>query len=60
MTISDYFGDWSRVIDLQEADRVMKRLLASSVIICPQIEDLFKCFRLCKLNNVRVIIIGQD
>ena len=60
MTIQDYFGDWSKVIDLQEADRIIKKLSASNHIICPQLKDIFKCFRLCSLNNLRVVIIGQD
>jgi uracil-DNA glycosylase len=60
MTIQEYFGDWSKVIDLQEADRIIKKLSASNHIICPQLKDIFKCFRLCSLNNLRVVIIGQD
>ena len=60
MTIEDYFGDWSKVVDLQEADRIMRKLSASNHIICPQLKDIFKCFRLCSLNNLRVVIIGQD
>lgn len=60
MTIQEYFGDWSNVIDLKEADRIIKKLSASNYMICPQLKDIFKCFRLCSLNNVRVIIIGQD
>jgi uracil-DNA glycosylase len=60
MTIQEYFGDWSKVIDLQEADRIIKKLSASNHIICPQLKDIFKCFRLCSLSNLRVVIIGQD
>lgn len=60
MTIQEYFGDWSKVVDLQEADRIIKKLSASNHIICPQIKDIFKCFRLCPLNSLRVVIIGQD
>lgn len=60
MTIQEYFGDWSKVVDLQEADRIIKKLSASNHIICPQLKDIFKCFRLCSLNNLRVVIIGQD
>lgn len=60
MTIQEYFGDWSKVVDLQEADRIIKKLSASNHIICPQLKDIFKCFRLCSLNNLRVVLIGQD
>jgi uracil-DNA glycosylase len=48
------------VIDLQEADRIIKKLSASNHIICPQLKDIFKCFRLCSLSNLRVVLIGQD
>ena len=58
MGIDEYFGDWSRVIDLNEADRLMKRL--SSQRICPLPKDIFRAFRLCSPKDVRCIIIGMD
>lgn len=60
MTKEEYFGDWSAVVDLHEADRILKRLSASNHIICPQIKDIFKSFHLCPLHSLRVCIIGQD
>ena len=60
MTIKEYFGDWSRVVDLQEADRILRKLSASHYTICPQLKDIFKAFTLCSLNNLRVVLIGQD
>ena len=60
MTIQEYFGDWSKVVDLHEADRIIKKLSASNHIICPQLKDIFKAFNLCPLNNLRAILIGQD
>ena len=60
MTIEEYFGDWSKVIDLTEADRIIKKLLASNVSICPQVKDIFKAFRLCPLSNLRTVIMAQD
>jgi uracil-DNA glycosylase len=60
MTIEEYFGDWSRVIDLFEANNIMLRLKALKQPICPKLVDVFKCFRLCKLHDLRVVIIGQD
>ena len=60
MTKEEYFGDWSNVIDLQEADRILRKLSASNDSICPAIQDIFKSFRLCSLHNLRVIIISQD
>ncbi len=60
MTIEEYFGDWSEIIDLKEADRILKRLSASSVKICPQVKNVFRAFRLCPVSKLRVVIMGQD
>ena len=60
MTIREYFGDWETVVDLQEADRILRKLSASKKKICPLIRDIFKAFRLCSLKTLRVVIIGQD
>ena len=60
MTIEEYFGDWSRVIDLYEANDIMKKLSSFNNTICPRLNDIFKAFRLCSLSSLRVCIIGQD
>ena len=60
MTIQKYFGDWSKVIDLQEADRIIRKLSASNHTICPKLKDIFKAFTLCSLNALRVILLSQD
>ena len=60
MTIQEYFGDWSKVIDLEEADKIMKRLLSSKKMICPLPKDVFKAFILCPLHNLKAVVIGQD
>ena len=60
MTIQEYFGDWSKVVDLTEADRIIRKLSASNHTVCPQIKDIFKAFRLCPINSLRVVVMGQD
>lgn len=60
MTIEEFFGEWSKVVDLKETDRIIKRLSASNVTICPQIKDIFKAFKLCSLNDLRVLILAFD
>ena len=60
MTIQEYFGDWCKVIDTTEADRLVKKLLDSKQAICPEIKDIFKAFTLCSLHDLKVVIIGQD
>ncbi len=60
MTIQEYFGEWSKVLDLTEADRIIRKLSASNISICPQLKNIFKAFKLCSLNNLRVVILSQD
>lgn len=60
MTIQEYFGDWYKVINLTDANALLKRLVASRQTICPNIKDIFKAFALCPLHSLRVVIIGQD
>ena len=60
MTIQEYFGDWSKVVDLEEANRVIKKLSSSNQIICPQLKNMFKAFNLCPFKELRVVILGQD
>ena len=60
MTIEEYFGDWSGIVDLKEADRIMKRLSASNSVICPRLKDVFKAFKLCSFHNLRCVIVGMD
>ena len=60
MTAEEYFGDWTNMLDIQEADRILRKLSASKSIICPKIKDIFKAFHLCPLHNLRIVILGQD
>jgi uracil-DNA glycosylase len=60
MSIEEYFGEWSKVLDLAEADRIIRKLSASNHVICPQLKDIFRAFTLCPLNSLRAVLIGQD
>lgn len=64
MTIDEYFGDWKRVIDLREADSLLKELISMKrdkhILLCPSPKNTFKCFNLCSLSGLRVVIVGQD
>lgn len=60
MTIQEYFGDWCKVIDTKEADRIIRKLMTSRQVVCPQTKDIFRAFTLCKLHDLKVVIIGQD
>lgn len=60
MTIEDYFGEWRKVFDINEADRIVRRLAGLKQKICPQIKDIFKAFTLCSLSDLKVVVLGQD
>lgn len=60
MSIKEYFGDWADIIDLKEADKIMRKLAVSKEHICPELNNVFKAFRLCSYANVRLILMGQD
>lgn len=60
MTIQQYFGDWSKIVNLTDANAILKRLITSRQIICPSIKDIFKSFTLCPLHSLRVVIIAHD
>ena len=60
MTIQEYFGDWSKVIDLKEANSILNKLAISNQLLCPQLKNVFKAFHLCSLKNLRVLVLGQD
>lgn len=58
MTAKEYFGDWCKVVDVNEAERVVEILKKQP--ICPRLKDLFKAFKLCPFKSLRVVIIGKD
>ncbi len=60
MTVQEYFGDWCKVIDTVEADSIVRKLVGQKQQVCPQIKDIFKAFTLCKLSDLKVVVIGQD
>lgn len=60
MTVQEYFADWCRVIDVCEADRILRRMSSSRQVVCPKVKDIFKAFALCPLRSLRVVVLGQD
>lgn len=60
MTIEEYFGDWSDILDLQKVQGIMQRLVTSKAPICPFLKDVFKAFRLCPFSKLKVILLAQD
>lgn len=62
MTLEEYFGDWLKVINRVELNKVLTLLNRMYKVkpICPTQEDVFKAFTLCKYCDCKVIFIGQD
>lgn len=62
MTIEEYFGGWTKVIDKTELNHVLsvlsKEYLSKSV--CPNRTDVFKAFKLCPFEDLKVVFLGQD
>lgn len=60
MPIEEYFGEWSRFIDLKETDRIVRSLSSKHKVICPRMQDIFKAFKQCSPSNLRVVLLAQD
>lgn len=62
MKIDDYFGRWMRVIDRNQLIPILNRLNAEykRAPICPSQENVFKAFKLCPYDKLKVVMLGQD
>lgn len=61
MTIDEYFGDWMKVIDRQEAMKIMGWLKTINPNnLCPSMRNIFRAFELCSYKECRVVFIGKD
>lgn len=58
MTVEEYFGDWVKVINTQQADSILKKVISSKKV-CPKPINVFKAFKFCSFNNLKVVIIGD-
>ena len=62
MSVEEYFGDWLKVIDkkllLEVTNKVM--MIAREKPICPDVENIFKAFRVCPYKDLKIIMLGQD
>ena len=59
MTLEEYFGDWIKVIDKVELNKVIFKLKSMSNYT-PSMSIIFKSFELCKYNDMKVIFLGYD
>lgn len=60
MTLEKYFGEWLRVIDKNELLSIVSKINTLNKPFCPEYPDIFKAFELCKYNDLKIVLIGQD
>ena len=61
MKASEYFGDWMRVIDIQELYRVVSWIgKLDKTTLCPASQNIFRAFQVCSLKDCKVVFLGQD
>lgn len=62
MSIKEYFGDWLKIIDIKELNKVVASLntLYKKTRITPSYNNIFKAFTLCSLSDLKAVFIGQD
>lgn len=61
MTLEEYFGDWTKVVDIAETTKIMKWLNSINVnAICPFYKHVFRAFRECSYKDCNVVMLGQD
>lgn len=62
MTLEDYFGKWMKVIDKRELVLILNRLESEyrNKSICPAQDSVFKAFRACPYDSLKIIMLSQD
>lgn len=62
MTLDEYFGDWMKVIDRTELNNVMAKVGQEyrRKPLCPAQSNVFRALELCPLNDLKVVMLGQD
>ena len=62
MTVEEYFGDWLKIIDRAELNKVMYILNKEykTKLIYPCQSNVFKAFKLCKYKDLKIVMLGQD
>jgi len=60
MTAEEYFGNWNTVVPVSHAEGIIKALNKTVKPFCPALKDIFKAFKACPYDNLKVVVIGQD
>ena len=62
MTIEEYFGDWTKVIDINKLKTLMLSVGQEYKVktVYPAQTEVFKAFKLCPLKDLKVVMLFQD
>lgn len=61
MSLEEYFGDWLKVIDKKILYETIKILNTTDFnTLCPIYNNIFNCFTVCNLSNLKVVILGMS
>ena len=62
MTFNEYLGKWSEVINKRVLNIILSKLKLEykTKLICPMQRDVFKAFKLCSYDELKVVMVGQD
>lgn len=63
MSIEEYFGSWMQVLDRREIiimNKFLSTVYKGRHQVCPDMKDVYKAFRLCTYEDMRVVFLGQD
>lgn len=60
MALENISTEWIQILKTPELDSILSSFVDFSVKITPPIEKIFEFARLTDLNNIKLIILGQD
>ena len=60
--MDDYFEDWMKVINRTELLKVLSTvgIEYKNKVVCPKQTDVFKAFKLCSFNDLKMVFLGYD
>jgi uracil-DNA glycosylase len=60
--MNDYFKDWMKVINRTELLKVLSTvgIEYKNKVVCPKQTDVFKAFKLCPFNDLKMVFLGYD
>lgn len=61
MKLEEYLGKWYQMMDISELNTILKKLMCvNQSLLCPELKNIFRAFRLCKYEDLKVVMLGQD